>query len=158
VTSRTAPAQEADPAFLKDPARFAPFVYDQRRLLALPADGCYLPFQSGSFDVVYSLSSIEHFGGHQRASEAMREMNRLLSPGGTACVATELVLEGGPHPAYSPSRPSPAPHHGCFAPGSVIPERVRDRVIPALEDAVFVVADRLGAHHAHPSQAGTTPP
>jgi SAM-dependent methyltransferase len=94
------PAQEADPAFLKDPARFAPFVYDQRRLLALPADGCHLPFQSGSFDVVYSLSSIEHFGGHERASEAMREMNRVLSPGGTACVATELVLEGGPHPAY----------------------------------------------------------
>ena len=94
------PAKEADPAFLKDPAPFAPFVYDRRRLLALPADGCDLPFRSGSFDVVYSLSSIEHFGGHERASQAMQEMSRVLSPGGTACVATELVLEGGPHPAY----------------------------------------------------------
>ena len=94
------PAQEADPAFLKDPSEFAPFVYDKQGLLALPADGCHLPFRSGSFDVVYSLSSIEHFGGHERASHAMREVNRVLVPGGTACMATELVLEGGPHPAY----------------------------------------------------------
>ena len=27
-------------------------------------------------------------------------MSRVLVPGGIACVATELVLEGGPHPAY----------------------------------------------------------
>jgi SAM-dependent methyltransferase len=94
------PAKEADPAFLKDPTQFAPFSYDTHRLLGLPADGCHLPFRSGSFDVVYSLSSIEHFGGHEGASQAMREMNRVLSPGGTACVATELVLEGGSHPAY----------------------------------------------------------
>ena len=96
----TSPAEEADPAFLKDPAHFAPFIYDKRRLLALPADGCHLPFRTGSFDVVYSLSSIEHFGGHNRASLAMQEMSRVLSPGGIACVATELVVEGGPHPAY----------------------------------------------------------
>ncbi len=93
-------AKEADPEFLKDPAKFAPFVYDRQRLLALPADGCQLPFRSGSFHAVYSLSSIEHFGGHERASQAMREMSRILAPGGIACVATELVLEGGPHPAY----------------------------------------------------------
>jgi len=96
----TSAAQEADPEFLTNPAKFAPFIYDKPRLLALPADGCHLPFRSGSFDVVYSLSSIEHFGGHERASEAMQEMTRVLAPGGTACVATELILEGGPHPAY----------------------------------------------------------
>jgi SAM-dependent methyltransferase len=94
------PAGEADPAFLKDPAHFAPFVYDRSRLLALPADGCYLPFRTSSFDAVYSLSSIEHFGGHERAAQAVQEMGRVLKAGGVACVATELVLEGGPHPAY----------------------------------------------------------
>jgi SAM-dependent methyltransferase len=96
----TSPAEEADRAFLHDPQRFAPFPYYHDRLLALPADGCNLPFRTGTFDVVYSLSSIEHFGGHERASDAMREMCRALRPGGIACVATELVLEGGAHPAY----------------------------------------------------------
>jgi SAM-dependent methyltransferase len=57
-------------------------------------------FPEPLFDAVYSLSSIEHFGGHERASQAVREMARVLVPGGIACVATELVLEGGPHPAY----------------------------------------------------------
>jgi SAM-dependent methyltransferase len=93
-------AGDADPGFLIDPAKFAPFKYDKTRLLALPADGCYLPFRSASFDAVYSLSSIEHFGCHERASLAVREMGRVLVPGGVACVATELVLEGGPHPSY----------------------------------------------------------
>jgi SAM-dependent methyltransferase len=93
-------AREADPDFLHDPAKFAPFIYDRRRLFALPADGCKLPFRDGCFDTVYSLSSIEHFGGHERAGQAMQEMSRVLVPGGIACVATELVLEGGAHPAY----------------------------------------------------------
>ena len=48
-----------------------------------------------------------------------------------------------------------APHHRRFAVGGVILEGVAKPVIPALEDAVFVVADRLGAHHPHPSQPGT---
>lgn len=94
------PAEEADRAFLYEPEKFAPFSYYRDHLVGLPADGCNLPFRTGSFDVVYSLSSIEHFGGHERASQAMREMCRVLRPGGTACVATELVLEGGEHPAY----------------------------------------------------------
>jgi SAM-dependent methyltransferase len=93
-------AAEADPTFLRDPARFAPFPYKTEHLLALPADGCSLPFPDGSFDVVYSLSSIEHFGGHARAAESMREMGRVLQPGGIACIATELVLAGGAHPEY----------------------------------------------------------
>jgi len=94
------PAEEADPSFLHEPERFAPFTYYRDRLVGLPADGCHLPFRTGAFDAVYSLSSIEHFGGHERASEAVQEMCRVLRPGGIACVATELVLEGGPHPAY----------------------------------------------------------
>lgn len=93
-------AEEADPSFLFDPERFAPFPYHRERLFGLQADGCLLPFRTGSFDVVYSLSSIEHFGGHERSSQAVLEMCRALRPGGVACIATELVLEGGEHPAY----------------------------------------------------------
>ena len=95
-----AEAAEADPAFLKDPARFAPFHYREDHLVGLPADGCRLPFGDNSFDVVYSLSSIEHFGGHDKSAEAMREIGRVLKPGGIACVATEYILEGGTHGEY----------------------------------------------------------
>jgi len=93
-------AAEADPAFLSDPDRFAPFDYDRTRLRALPADGLALPFRTGSVDVAYSLSSIEHFGGHEAATSAMREIARVLKPGGIACIATELILEGGVHAEY----------------------------------------------------------
>jgi SAM-dependent methyltransferase len=96
----TSAAEEADPSFLWEPERFAPFAYRRQHLVGLPADGCRLPFKARSFDVVYSLSSIEHFGGHERASEAVQEMCRVLKPGGVACIATELVIEGGEHPAY----------------------------------------------------------
>ena len=52
----------------------------------------------------------------------------------------------------------PAPQNGRFSPGGVVLERVGYWVVTAFEDGVLVVADRLGAHHAHPSQAGTTFP
>ncbi len=93
-------AEEADPEFLRDPDRFAPFAYRRDRLFALPADGLALPLRTSSVDAVYSLSSIEHFGGHTAAREAMREMCRVLKPGGIACVATELILEGGVDAEY----------------------------------------------------------
>jgi SAM-dependent methyltransferase len=93
-------AAEADPAFLSDPGAFAPFPYRRDHLVGLPADGLALPFVSESFDVVYSLSSIEHFGGHDKAAESVREMARVLRPGGVACVATEFIMEGGQHGEY----------------------------------------------------------
>ena len=93
-------AVEADPAFLTDPGAFAPFRYRRDHLVGLPADGLALPFVSESFDVVYSLSSIEHFGGHDKAAESVREMARVLRPGGVACVATEFIMEGGQHGEY----------------------------------------------------------
>ena len=88
-------AEEADPDFLLQPEKYAPFPYRADRLRALPASGTHLPFKDDTFDVVYSLSSIEHFGGHEAATAAMREMARVLRPGGYCCVATELILEGG---------------------------------------------------------------
>ena len=93
-------AQEASPELLRSPERFAPFAYRREVLRAVPGDGTLLPFPTGSFDVVYSLSSIEHFGGHGGAARAMVEIGRVLRPGGVACIATEWILEGGEHPEY----------------------------------------------------------
>jgi ubiquinone/menaquinone biosynthesis C-methylase UbiE len=51
-----------------------------------------LRFADESFDFVWSLSSIEHFGSHAAAADAMREMARVVRPGGIVAVATELLL------------------------------------------------------------------
>jgi SAM-dependent methyltransferase len=63
-------------------------------------DGRYLEFLDNSFDVVFSLSSIEHFGGRPAAAQAMREVGRVLKPGGVAAIATELILNGVPEPNF----------------------------------------------------------
>jgi SAM-dependent methyltransferase len=60
-------------------------------------DGRQLSFPDGSFDLSYSLSSIEHFGGVEGAAATIREMGRVLKPGGIMALATEYVLSGPPH-------------------------------------------------------------
>jgi SAM-dependent methyltransferase len=78
--------------FMKDPARYAPFPYRQDRLEVLHMSGLDLELPDASFDIVYTLSSIEHFGGHEAAAQSMREMARVTRPGGVVCVVTELLL------------------------------------------------------------------
>jgi SAM-dependent methyltransferase len=87
-------AREGDEAVLDRPESFAPFPYRQDRLSFHRMDGRQLDFADGEFDVVYSLSSIEHFGAFDGARIAMREMARVLKPGGVLVVATEYVLDG----------------------------------------------------------------
>jgi SAM-dependent methyltransferase len=60
-------------------------------------DGRRLAFRDGTFDIAYSLSSIEHFGGMSGATATIREMGRVLKPGGVLTLATEYVLHGPPH-------------------------------------------------------------
>ena len=75
-------ACEDDPAVLEDPDRYAPFPYRRDRLEFLRMDGRHLEFADGTFDVAYSLSSIEHFGGVPGAVQTLREMARVTKPGG----------------------------------------------------------------------------
>ena len=55
--------REAGGSMLVDPAAHAPFPYREDRLSVLWMDARELAFPDASFDVVYSLSSLEHFGG-----------------------------------------------------------------------------------------------
>ena len=88
--------REGNPEILDDPDKFAPFPYRRDRLRFLSMDGRRLDFPEDSFDFVWSCSSIEHFGGHEGSAQSMREIDRILRPGGIACVITEYVL---PDPA-----------------------------------------------------------
>ena len=84
--------REATATMLTDPAAHAPFPYREDRLEVLYADARELPFADASFDVAFSLSSIEHFGGPADVARAAREMGRVLKPGGHAMVVTECFV------------------------------------------------------------------
>ena len=49
-----------------------------------------------SFDVVFSLSSIEHFGSPAEIATSAREMARVLRPGGHLVLATECFVASHP--------------------------------------------------------------
>jgi SAM-dependent methyltransferase len=89
--------REGDPNVLRNPEAYAPFPYRRDRLVFMRMDGRHLAFADGTFEMAYSLSSIEHFGGMAGATATLREMGRVLKPGGILALATEYVLEGPPH-------------------------------------------------------------
>jgi SAM-dependent methyltransferase len=86
--------REGDVGVLEHPEEFAPFPYRKDRLTFRRMDGRTLEFPDGEFDVVYSLSSIEHFGGFEGARASMVEMARVLKPGGILVLATEYIVSG----------------------------------------------------------------
>ena len=89
--------KEGDARVIMRPQDYAPFPYREDRLVFLKMDGRHLGLRSGTFDIAYSLSSIEHFGGLTGAQAAVDEMARVLKPGGILVLATEYMLAGTPH-------------------------------------------------------------
>ena len=64
--------------------------------------GAKLDFPDESFDIAFSFSSIEHFGGenHSGVLKAMREIERVLKPGGIAVISTRYILNDKEHPEF----------------------------------------------------------
>ena len=90
-------AREGDEGVLDKPEDYTPFAYRRDRLEFKRMDGRRLDFPDATFDVAYSLSSIEHFGGVGGARDAIDEMARVVIPGGLVVVATEYILAGPSH-------------------------------------------------------------
>ena len=91
--------REAATSMLHEPAAFAPFPYREDRLEVLHMDGTSLEFEDDSFDLVFTLSSIEHFGSLANVERAANEVGRVTRPGGHAFVTTECFV--GRHPLNS---------------------------------------------------------
>ena len=91
---------DAEAEMLIHPEKFAPFSYREDRLVVQYMDGCDLKYPDACFDIVFSFSSIEHFGGHEAAGRSVQEMTRVLKPGGVIVLTTELVLNDKPHPEF----------------------------------------------------------
>jgi SAM-dependent methyltransferase len=80
---------------LTDPGALSPYPDTPvDRLEVRSMDALALGFPDASFDAVFSLSSIEHFGRPRGIQRAAAEIGRVLRPGGVAYVATELELQG----------------------------------------------------------------
>ncbi len=93
---------EAPIDFPLNPFKYAPFSYKEDALTVLKMDGTKLEFPSEKFDIAFSFSSIEHFGGknHQGSLKALRESERVLKPGGIAVIATEFIINNKEHPEF----------------------------------------------------------
>jgi SAM-dependent methyltransferase len=106
---------EADASMLTDPGLNWPFAWNPRRLVAQHMDGRELRHEDESFDGVFSTGSIEHFGTLDQIAQSMREIHRVLKPGGIVALTTEFRVEG--------------PDHG--SPGLIFfsPELIQERLI-----------------------------
>jgi SAM-dependent methyltransferase len=91
--------READSVMLNNPSAFAPYPYRQDRLDVRKVDARALEFEDATFDTVFSLSSIEHFGSPGDIARASSEIGRVLKPGGYAFIVTECFT--GRHPLNS---------------------------------------------------------
>ncbi|MEA2197378.1 MAG: hypothetical protein QOJ25_1429 [Solirubrobacteraceae bacterium] len=87
---------EADPSMLEDPRAHAPFPYREDHLEVLWMDARELKYPTDTFDVVFTLSSIEHFGSPADIAQSAREIGRVLKPGGHAIVVTECFVRHHP--------------------------------------------------------------
>jgi SAM-dependent methyltransferase len=84
--------REAEATMLTDPAAFAPYPFRNDRLDVRKMDARELEFPDESFDAVFTLSSIEHFGTFDDVSRAAAELGRVLRRGGHAFVVTECFV------------------------------------------------------------------
>src|SRR5262249_51339727 len=69
--------REATADLLENPRRYCARDSDLSRLQLLSMDGTKLEFEDETFDLVWSLSSIEHFGSHEKSRKSVEEMGRV---------------------------------------------------------------------------------
>jgi SAM-dependent methyltransferase len=104
-------------------------------------DGTDLDFPDNHFHFAFSFSSIEHFGGHQEAAQAVREMGRVIKPGGAVIITTEVILNG-------------ARYLDHFQPEELLTYLVEGSELDMLEDMDYSLSDRTLAHPVDFSHPG----
>lgn len=88
--------KEASVSMLENPRAHAPYPYREDRLEVHWMDARQLAFPSERFDLVFTISSIEHFGLQSDVKQAAREIGRVLKPGGYAVIVTDCLVRVHP--------------------------------------------------------------
>lgn len=88
--------------FLQNPAAHASFPYRQEGPEMVNMSGLDLQYPDDTLDFICTLSSIEHFGGHDATRQCMCEMARVVKPGGVVCVVPELQFSRAAAPEIFP--------------------------------------------------------
>lgn len=86
----------ANAQLMLDPEATFAGEWNPRRLVVQHMDGRALRYEDGSFDGVFSSSSIEHFGDAGDVRRSLEEICRVLRPGAIAAISTEYRLAGPP--------------------------------------------------------------
>jgi SAM-dependent methyltransferase len=86
--------ESANPVMMVEPKRYWPAAWNPRRLVVQHMNALDLQYEDGSFDGLFSSSSLEHFGTSDDIRRSVREMARVLKPGGVASISTEFRLAG----------------------------------------------------------------
>jgi SAM-dependent methyltransferase len=86
--------ESASSRMMTDPGRYWPGAWDRQRLVVQHMDALDLHHLDGSFDAVFSSSSLEHFGDLAVVWRSLAEMSRVLRPGGLLSLSTEYRLSG----------------------------------------------------------------
>jgi SAM-dependent methyltransferase len=86
--------QSANAGMFLHPERYWPARWNRRRLVVQHMNALDLWHEDESFDAVFSSSSLEHFGTLEEIAQSMREMFRVLKPGGVLSLSTEFRLAG----------------------------------------------------------------
>ena len=87
-------AESANLGMMLDPGRYWPREWKPRRLVVQHMNALDLQYEDASFDGIFSSSSLEHFGTPEQVRKSLREMARVLKPGGIASLSTEFRLSG----------------------------------------------------------------
>lgn len=72
--------------------KYAPYPFHPKKLELRRMDARRLEFADNTFDFVFSISSIEHFGSNRDIGRSIAEVYRVLKPGGLYVFTTELKL------------------------------------------------------------------
>jgi SAM-dependent methyltransferase len=111
---------------------------------AIVGDVRHLPLRDGAFDVVVSNSTLDHFADHAQIATALRELRRVIAPGGVLVV----TLDNPGHPLVRlRNRLAPLLRRAGVVPYAVGVTHGRDGLRHALEDAGFAVAELGAVHH-----------
>jgi SAM-dependent methyltransferase len=116
--------RESASSMLINPDAFTPLKYNRNRLVVQYMDALDLRHEEGTFDMVFCLSSLEHFGGFDGARRSLQEMHRVCKRGGIVMFTTECIVNHVPSP--------PLPDLELFSP------RVLNMLVSSVRGLSFV--------------------